>query len=72
MNPNPQTNITYTQDEQVAQLILNEFIERKLIAPTQIQQVMDGLANGTLRAGDWRRIAENAIDLEAHHGKTAP
>lgn len=72
MTPNPDTSKARTPNEQVAYIIVHEFSAGDLIAPIQNRQVLAGLANGTLRAADWRRIAENALGLEARHGKATP
>jgi hypothetical protein len=71
MTPTPQTPEDQTPDHQVASFITQGLLAEDLIAQAQISQVLRGLANGTLKTGDWRRIAEHALDLEARHGKTA-
>jgi hypothetical protein len=72
MQPSPETSKARTPDEQVAHIIGHELSAGEVIAASQVQKVVSGLASGTLRAADWRRIAEIALDLEARDGKVTP
>ena len=60
-----------TPDREVANFVAHGLLADDLIAQSQLNDILRGLANGTLKATDWRRIAENALDLEARRGRTA-
>jgi hypothetical protein len=45
-------------DEEVAEKILQEFQETKLLSAKGIQKIGRSLAQGTLRPEDWRFIVE--------------
>ncbi len=57
-------------DEQVAQRIAAQLLASGLIAANQAEPVRRGLAAGTLRAADWRLLAEKALQTEAHGAQT--
>lgn len=51
-------------NEQVAQRIVARLLASGLIAHSQAEPVRHGLAAGTLKAADWRLLAENALEME--------
>ena len=52
-------------NEQVAQRIVARLLASGLIAASQAETVRRGLAAGTLKATDWRLLAEKALQMEA-------
>ena len=53
-------------DEQVAQRIVARLLAHGLIAPQQADALRRDLAGGVLKAGDWRQIARESLNTEAH------
>lgn len=68
MDGQPSSTHDLSPDGQVAQQIVAQFVARGLINAAQAATVAHGLANGTLKAADWRLTAENALELEARRG----
>ena len=61
----PSSRDDLSPDGEVAQQIVAQFTARGLISATQVAALARGLAEGTLKAVDWRLIAENALEMEA-------
>lgn len=57
---------TLSPDEQVAERIVAQLLAHGLIAPQQAEALRRDLAAGVLKAADWRQIAKNALNTEAH------
>lgn len=55
---------TKTPSEQLACKIFDVLVERKLMLSGDKSKLVDRLANGKLRAEDWRVAIEKAIDKE--------
>lgn len=69
MNGNSSDSQSSPPDEQVAQRIVAQLLAGGLIVPQQAEAVRRGLAAGTLKAADWRLLAENALQMEARHAQ---
>lgn len=57
---------TLSPDEQVAERIVAQLLAHGLIAPQQAEALRRDLAAGVLKVADWRQIAKNALNTEAH------
>lgn len=68
MDGQPSSTHDLSPDGQVAQQIVAQLAQRGLISAKQAAALARGLAEGTLKATDWRLIAENALEAEAHRG----
>jgi hypothetical protein len=68
MDGQPSNTHDLSPDGQVAQQIVAQFTARGLISAVQAAALARGLADGTLKAADWRLIAENALEVEARRG----
>ncbi len=68
MDGQPSSTHELSPDGQVAQQIVAQFTARGLISAAQVAALARGLADGTLKAADWRLIAENALEVEARRG----
>ena len=68
MDGQPSSTHDLSPDGEVAQQIMAQFSARGLISATQVAALARGLAEGTLKAVDWRLIAENALEMEARRG----
>jgi hypothetical protein len=68
MDGQPSSTHDLSPDGQVAQQIVAQFAERGLIGGAQAAALAHSLADGTLKAADWRLIAENALEMEARRG----
>lgn len=60
MNDSPAVG---TPDETVADQIVKRFVAAGLLPPQYAEQTITQLAGGTLRAEDWRLLAEKALEL---------
>jgi hypothetical protein len=60
--------MTKTPDENVAEAILAAFREEKLIAEDKLKDLTTSLAGGSLKAKDWRLLAETGIDKKGETG----
>ncbi len=65
MDEQPNRIHDLSPDEQVAQQIASQLTARGLVRAAQATVLARGLADGTLKAADWRVLAENAIEVEA-------
>ncbi|MBP8003198.1 MAG: hypothetical protein KA314_29165 [Chloroflexi bacterium] len=65
------TPTPHTPDEEVAQNIFSRFRDTALLPPLLLTPaLLAQLAEGSLRAEDWRLLAEKAQEL-AHRGATS-
>lgn len=53
-----------TPDEELAAMIVTEFIQQRLIVPAHADDVLRQLADGTAKVEDWNHWAELAIESE--------
>lgn len=68
MIPSSDQTTHQTPDSQVAQEIVKALQAARLIFPEQAGKVYAGLASGTYEAGDWRLVAEKALEMESADG----
>jgi hypothetical protein len=63
--------MTKTPDENVAEAIVAAFREKKLLTEKKLKDLTTKLATGSLKAGDWRRLAETEVEKkgEGENGK---
>ena len=54
-----------TPSELLSEKIVGVLAEKKLVLSGDVQKVALNLANGKLKAEDWRMVIEKAIDKEA-------
>ena len=58
------TPVSPTPDRTVAERIVERFVEAGVLPAQLGDEVITKLASGTLRAEDWRKLAETAIALD--------
>ena len=71
MPPAPPVPADHAPDNQVATFITQELLAEDLIAEAQFGDLLRGLASGRLKAEDWRRIAQDALAMEARRGNSS-
>lgn len=71
MNPPSPSQHTPSHDAQVADSIVRQLVDEHLISESQANEIRLGLATGSIKATDWRWIAEKALELEARYGQSA-
>ena len=60
--------MTKTPDETVAEAIIAAFREQKLVVAGKLKSLTVALAGGSLKAEDWRLLAETEVDKKGEAG----
>jgi hypothetical protein len=60
--------MTKTPDETVAEAVIAAFREKKLVAEDKLADLTTSLAGGSLKAEDWRLLAETGVDKKGEAG----
>lgn len=56
---------TKKPSEVLAELVFNKLIEKKIVLPDDARKALIKLADGKLKAEDWRVLIEKGIDKES-------